>query len=110
MDTEKEKKIEEYNKIIEKQEKLSEKLLLLPKGHVNVLYRGGKGYYYLTYRDGYKVKNDYLGPADKTDLNNIFQQLTERENCKKEIRRLKEEAKNLKKEIGRIRKNAIKSN
>ena len=89
----------------ETQNKLKEELKNFPKGHVNTLYRNGKGYYYLTYRDGQKIRNDYLGPVGKTDLGLLFNKLREREDHKRQIRALKQEEKELKKKIGRYRRN-----
>ena len=84
-----------------RQAEIKENLLILPKGHINVLYRNNKGYYYLTYRNGKKINNDYLGPVGKADLSKIMANLTERENLKKELRYLKNEEKYFKKQIGR---------
>ena len=84
-----------------RQAEIKETLLKLPKGHINVLYRNNKGYYYLTYRNGKKINNDYLGPVGKADLSEIMANLTERENLKKELRYLKNEEKYFKKQIGR---------
>lgn len=86
------------------QESLKKQLETMQKGHVNILYRNGKGYYYLTHREGKKIKNDYLGPVGKADLSEVFSKLNERENVKRKIRRLKEEEKELKKLIGRRRR------
>ena len=69
----------------------------LPKGHINTLYRNNKGYYYLTYRDGNKIKNDYLGPVGKVDVNETISKLNERAKLKKELIELKKEEKKLKK-------------
>lgn len=93
------KKEIESNK--ERQESLKERLLLLPKGHINTLYRNGKGYYYLTYRNGKKINNDYLGLVEKADLREIMDKLKQRNDIKKEIKALKEEEKELKRKIGR---------
>ncbi len=76
---------------------LTERLSALPKGHVNTLYRNGKGYFYRTFRDGKKVRNEYLGPAGSTDLNPLFSQMKERDMLKEKIRSLKEDLKQLKK-------------
>ena len=83
------------------QEELQKQMALLPKGHINILYRKEKGYYYLTYRNGKKICNDYLGPVGKTDTTKIINDLAQREKCKKEIKYLKEEYKQLKKLIKR---------
>ena len=105
MDNSKKAYIEQLENNRNRQEMLKNELLLLPKGHINTLYRNGKGYYYLTYRNGNKINNDYLGPAGKADLREIMEKLKKREDIKKEIKNLKEEEKELKKKIGRRRKN-----
>ena len=107
MSQDKEILLGQLNEIREKRLKLKEKLLNMPKGHVNVLYRNGKGYYYLTYRDGKKIRNDYLGPVGKTDLSNVFNNLKIREEYKASIRRLKKAEQELKAKTGRTRKNAV---
>ena len=78
-------------------EEIKSEILSLPKGHINILYRREKGYYYLTYRDGKKINNDYLGPVGKADLKDIMDNLSKRDKLKSELRSLKEEIKELKK-------------
>lgn len=78
-------------------EEIKSEILNLPKGHINILYRREKGYYYLTYRDGKKINNDYLGPVGKADLKDIMDNLSKRDKLKSELRSLKEEIKELKK-------------
>lgn len=80
-----------------RQEEINDLMTVLPKGHINILYRGSRGYYYLTYRNGKKINNDYLGPVGKADLTEIMQKLKQREELKKELKALKEEEKQLKK-------------
>ncbi|MBR3250114.1 MAG: hypothetical protein IKF80_00225 [Erysipelotrichaceae bacterium] len=106
MSQDKEILLGQLNDLRERQLKLKEDLLSMPKGHVNVLYRNGKGYYYLTYRDGKKIRNDYLGPVGKTDLSNVFNKLKIREEYKASIRKLKMVEQELKAKTGRNRKNA----
>lgn len=86
------KKLEEN---LKEQEDINESMTLLPKGHINILYRKNKGYYYLTHREGKKVCNDYLGPVGKCDINETINKLALRDKYKKEIKRLKEEEKTL---------------
>lgn len=109
MKQDREKLIAELDANEEKQKILKDKLLKLPKGHVNILYRNKVGYYYLTYREGQKIHNDYLGPAAKKDLSDVFEKLTEREKINREIRSLKMAEKELKKTIGRRRKKNAQS-
>ena len=84
-----------------RQIEINDIFMSLPKGHVNTLYRNNKGYYYLTYRDGKKINNDYLGPVGKTDLGEIISKLNERGKLKKELSELKKEEKKLKKLINK---------
>ena len=88
-----------------KQVELKDELNHMIKGHVNILYRNGKGYYYLTYRDGNKINNDYLGPVEKSDLTDTFNKLRIREEYKKELKQLKIREKEIKKEIKAKKKN-----
>ena len=100
------------NKLKENQKKqniIDHELTLLPKGHINILYRSGKGYYYLTYRDKDKIKNKYLGPVGKSDLTDIMDKLTQREKMVKELRYLKEQEKEYRKILGRNKNNASKT-
>ena len=87
----------------ERQADLSSKIEELPKGHINTLYRNNKGYYYLTYRQGKMVKNEYLGPEEKTNLNGIIDNLNRRKIYIDELKELKKEEKTLKKIIGRAK-------
>ena len=84
---------------LNRQLEINNRLLILPKGHINILYRNNKGYYYLTYRNGKKINNDYLGLVGKADLSEIMRNLTERDHLKKELKYLKGEEKELKKQI-----------
>lgn len=81
----------------ERQLEIEKSIDFFPKGHINVLYRNNKGYYYLTYRDGKKIRNEYLGPEGKTDLNKIMNKLKERKIYDNELKALKKEEKTLKK-------------
>lgn len=75
---------------------------LLPRGHINILKRNDKGYYYLTYREGSKVKNEYLGAVGKVDLKIIINKLHQRQEIEKEYKNLKNEEKTLKKLLKKI--------
>ena len=75
----------------------------LPKGHINILNRNNKGYYYLTYRQGKKVNNEYLGVVGKTDLNKTISRLKQRQIYENELKELKNEEKMLKKLINKAK-------
>ena len=81
----------------ERQKEIEKAIEFLPKGHINILNRNGKGYYYLTYREGKKIRNEYLGPEGKTDLNKTMNRLKERKIYDNELKELKKEEKTLKK-------------
>ena len=98
------KKLEENRR---EQENIKNNMTLLPKGHINILYRNNKGYYYLTHREGKKICNDYLGPVGKTDLSDMIERLNQRERYKKELSKYKEEETALKKIIGRNEKKDV---
>lgn len=87
------------NNNINKQNELIDKISTLPKGHINILNRSNKQYYYLTYRDGTKICNKYIGIVGKCDINDILKMLTERQRCKNELKELKNEEKLIKKAI-----------
>ena len=82
---------------LERQEQIEMSIQFFPKGHINTLYRNGKGYYYLTYREGSKIRNEYLGPEGRTDLNKTINRLKERKVYDLELKELKKEEKMLKK-------------
>lgn len=80
-----------------RQIEIEKSIEFLPKGHINTLYRNNKGYYYLTYREGKKVRNEYLGVEGKTDLNKTINRLHQRQVFDMELKELKKEEKTLKK-------------
>lgn len=55
---------EEYGRSLRLSRHMEAELEALPKGSVRVRLIRGHEYYYLTYRDGAKVKSDYV-PATK---------------------------------------------
>lgn len=69
------------------------------KGALTVKIINGNEYYYLVYREGKKVKTDYIGAKGKTDLDSIKKELELRENYRKQILQLKKEEKELRKAI-----------
>lgn len=87
---------------LDKQLKINNEIIGLPKGHINTLYRNGKGYYYLTYRNGYKICNEYLGPVGKVDLSDILEKLNQRLKLKKELSELKKEETRINKLIKKV--------
>ena len=81
------------------QELYSKNMQSLRKGSLTVKNINGNEYYYLLYRDGEKVKTEYIGIKGKTDLKNIKKELKDRENYRTQILQLKKEEKELRKAI-----------
>ena len=90
---------DELKSNIDKQQELLNCIECLPKGHINILNRNNKGYYYLTYRDGSKIKNKYLGVVGKVDLTETISNLKKRESLVTEYKKLRQEEKKLNKLI-----------
>ena len=81
------------------QELYSKNMQSLRKGSLTVKNINGNEYYYLIYREGEKVKTEYIGIKGKTDLNSIKKELKDRENYRKQILQLKKEEKELRRAI-----------
>jgi len=71
--------------------KYSKELSKLPKGSFILRKVKGKNYGYLTYRDGSKVKQKYLGRLNDADIEKY-------QNIKKRRKELKEKLKSVKKQ------------
>ena len=71
----------------------------LRKGSLTIKTINGKEYYYLVYREGEKVKTDYIGVKGKTDLNHIKKEIKDRGNYRRQIIQLKKEEKELRRAI-----------
>lgn len=103
MNSLKEELVERLNKNLEEQKEIEKSMEFLPRGHINTLYRNNKGYYYLTYREGKKIRNEYLGPEGKTDLSKTIERLHKRKINEDEIKKLKIEENKLNKILKRIK-------
>lgn len=68
----------------------------LPKGKIRERCRGNRVYYYLAYRNGNKVVNDYIG-ADSNKLNAIQEQIFLRQHKENILARLRYECNLIKK-------------
>jgi len=62
----------------------------LPKGSLRVKERGGKSYFYLSYRKDGKVVTDYVG-NDETTLNSLKEQLERRQGIGRLCKAIKRE-------------------
>ena len=88
---------EEYNRLIELIEQYDQKIADYPKGSISVKSRRGKPYYYLSFREGDKVKSVYLGKEDSSKVIKYSEQIKKRQ-------RYEELRKQAKKNLNDIRK------
>lgn len=84
---------EKLEEIIKRKEILSSYIMELPKGHINILNRSNKGYYYLTYREGKKIINKYIGVVGKANIDDILKMISDRQQYKEELKQLIQEEK-----------------
>ena len=66
----------------------------LRKGSIITKKVSGKSYYYLKYRDGNKVKDEYIGP-DKAKMEEIALEIARRKHLQGVLKRLKAEYKQI---------------
>ena len=78
---------EEKHRNLEMQKAYQREISMLRKGSVNIKKRGNKVYYYLRYRDGQHVRNDYLG-TDISVVENVKNEIEKRKHLQGVLKRL----------------------
>ena len=87
--------LDESKEYYEKEQKeLDKEISKLPKGSIKKRKFGCKFYYYLQYREGDKILQDYLG---KSEPKEIINKLKKRKALKKELKKVKDALKLLSK-------------
>ncbi len=88
---------EELKRVNSLRKKYEEKLDRLPPGYL--LRRGspGRGYYYLSYRDGEKIKQDYLGKLSDDEIKKYKEQMRLKKQLRQQLREVKENIRYLEK-------------
>jgi len=81
---------EEKQRNLEMQEAYRREIETLRKGSIKPVEKSGKIYYYLCYRQGDKVKNDYIG-RDESVAQEIERELEKRKHLQGVLKRLKTE-------------------
>lgn len=81
---------EELKRVKSLRKKYEEKLARLPPGYL--LKRGspGREYYYLSYRDGEKIKQDYLGKLSKDEVRKYKEQMKLKKQIRQQIKEVKQ--------------------
>ena len=81
---------EEKRRNLEMQEAHKREINTLRKGSITTKTISGKNYFYLKYRQGDKVKNDYIG-KDESAVAKIRQEIEKRKYLQGVLKRLKAE-------------------
>ena len=85
---------EEKERLLKMEKFYMDKILELPKGNIVFKNRGNKKYPYLVYREGNKVKTDYLKNKDN-DLKELELKIKKRKKYIKLLREIKKDLKTL---------------
>ena len=81
---------EEKQRNLEMQKAYMQEIESLRKGSISKKTISGKTYYYLKYRQGDKVKNDYIG-RDKSVAEEVMREIEQRKHLQGILKRLKNE-------------------
>ena len=81
---------EEKRRNVEMQEAHRREIETLRKGSISEKTISGKTYYYLKYRQGNKIKNDYIG-RDKSVVDEIKREIEQRKYLQGVLKRLRVE-------------------
>lgn len=87
---------EELDYALKVQKRYCEAILMLPRGSLWKKKVNNKEYYYLAYREGHKVKFDYLGKLSEQEIKAYQNKVEKRRRYLKLIKDVKEEIKFLK--------------
>jgi len=87
---------EEKQRNIERQEIYSKEITDLPKGSIIVKQVGKRKYYYRYFRDGNRMKSEYLGKDEKV-AEEVKRRIAERKHLQGILKRLKLEYKQISK-------------
>ena len=89
---------EEYDRSMRLSGHIEEELASLPKGSVRARNIKGHEYYYLTYRDGDKVRSNYI-PADQ--VAEVRQKVERRKQLKAALKEQAQTRKQIKRALGK---------
>lgn len=81
----------ERDRLDTRRAEISEKIDALPKGSFSVKRRWNQHYVYLAYREGEKVKFDYVGKAGLQHVEELRRRLANRDQLLGQLRQIKQE-------------------
>lgn len=84
---------------ISEQQSFAAEISSLPKGKIVLRKISNYHYYYLLYRDHNKVRNDYLGPSDTVEIDEIQKKIDRRKFLLDTLKELKAEEREIRKAI-----------
>ena len=90
---------EEKIRLTALKQKYEKELEKLPRGSLSKKLRNNKPYYYLAYRDGEKVKFQYIGKEDSEKLHILQKQVSKRHGLILKLKQVNEELKELSKSV-----------
>lgn len=90
--------LEEYERSLRISAVLEEEIASLPRGSIRARKVRGREYYYLQYRDGKRVKSDYVKPED---VEHVREQIELRRNDVAALREQRRSQRQIEKALGK---------
>jgi hypothetical protein len=90
---------EEFERLQETERGYTKAIADMPRGFPRILPRRKKKYLYLEYRDGKRVKHDYIGPQDSDRAKKILEKVVQRNRYKKLLRETRTALKEVRKAL-----------
>ncbi|MCD4784103.1 MAG: hypothetical protein K8T10_09805 [Candidatus Eremiobacteraeota bacterium] len=88
---------EELESSLETQKYYQKEISKLPRGSLSKKKTGGKAYYYLSYKEGSKVKTDYLGKLSDEKIKDYQDRINKRRHYQSQLRKVTKKIKYLRK-------------
>lgn len=89
---------EEYERSLRICRRIEEELALLPKGSIRVREIRGREYYYLNYRDGQKVRSDYV---PSSDVMSMREKIARRKSLEQALKEQRQSQRQIERALGR---------
>ena len=88
---------EEFERLVKLQKRYEEEISQLPVGSLSIKKRSGKEYAYIAYREKEKVKTDYIGTADSSEVEKLRGLILKRKELEELLRATKKRLKEVEK-------------
>lgn len=86
---------EERNRLIDLKKKYRRQISALPKGSLSRKRRWNREYIYLAYREGHKIKFDYVGPVDSEASEELSEKIDQRKELEKKLQQVEKNLKDV---------------